>query len=116
MKDFGIISRVNRFSQLFKVLLFKVLLVTHAMAYCNGAFCLWTQQQAQLLRQGAWSGLDLENLIEEITSMGKREQRALGSYLRNVVMHLLKWQYQPQRSSTPVLNSNEFEKYLLMPQ
>ncbi len=66
----------------------------------NSDFYLWAQQQAQLLRQSAWSQLDLENLIEEIASMGKRERRALGSYLRNVIMHLLKWQYQPQRRST----------------
>ena len=63
-------------------------------------FYLWTQQQADLLRQGALSALDIENLIEEIESMGKRDRRAIGSYLRNVMMHLLKWQYQPQRRGT----------------
>ena len=63
-------------------------------------FYQWTQQQADLLRQGALSALDIENLIEEIESMGKRDRRAIGSYLRNVIMHLLKWQYQPQRRGT----------------
>lgn len=63
-------------------------------------FYQWTQQQAALLRQGALSALDVENLIEEIESMGKRDRRAIGSYLRNVIMHLLKWRYQPQRRGT----------------
>jgi len=67
------------------------------MVTYNADFYLWTQQQADLLRQGALSALDVENLIEEIESMGKRDRRAIGSYLRDVIMHLLKWHYQPQR-------------------
>lgn len=63
-------------------------------------FYQWTQQQADLLRQGALSALDVDNLIEEIESMGKRDRRAIGSYLRNVIMHLLKWRYQPDRRGT----------------
>jgi hypothetical protein len=60
-------------------------------------FYQWTQQQADLLRQGALSALDRENLAEEIESMGKSGQRAVESYLRNILLHLLKWQYQPER-------------------
>ena len=67
------------------------------MVTYHADFYLWTQQQANLLRQGALSALDVENLIEEIESMGKRDRRAIGSYLRDVIMHLLKWHYQPQR-------------------
>ena len=60
-------------------------------------FYQWTQQQADLLRKGALSDLDVEHLIEEIDSMGRRDKSALRSYLLNVAMHLLKWQYQPER-------------------
>lgn len=63
-------------------------------------FYQWTQQQAELLRQGALSVLDVDNLIEEIESMGRRDKSSVRSYLLNVVMHLLKWQYQPQRRGT----------------
>ena len=63
-------------------------------------FYLWTQQQADLLRQGAVSALDIENLIEEIEDMGASNRRSLGSFLELVIMHLLKWQYQPQRRGT----------------
>ena len=63
-------------------------------------FYLWTQQQAALLRQGALSALDIENLAEEVEDMGKSNRLALESYLSNVLMHLLKWQYQPERRGT----------------
>lgn len=62
-------------------------------------FYLWTQQQAALLRQGQFNrvDLDLDNIAEEIESMGRGETHSLGSYLQNVLMHLLKWRYQPER-------------------
>lgn len=60
-------------------------------------FYQWTQQQAALLRRGESNGvgLDWENIAEEIESMGKSNRLALESYLSNVIMHLLKWRYQP---------------------
>ena len=60
-------------------------------------FYQWTQQQAALLRQGLLSAVDATNLAEEVESMGKSGQRAVESYLRNTLLHLLKWQYQPER-------------------
>ena len=65
-------------------------------------FYLWTQQQAELVRQGEFNriDLDLENIAEEIESMGRREKHSIRSYLQNVLLHLLKWQYQPQRRGT----------------
>ncbi len=57
-------------------------------------FYSWAQQQAEALRAGRLSELDLENLAEEIESMGRSDRRALESHLRNVLMHLLKWKYQ----------------------
>jgi hypothetical protein len=58
-------------------------------------FYTWTQQQAALLREGKVHALDLVNLAEEIESLGKSDRRALGSHLEGLVMHLLKWYYQP---------------------
>jgi len=58
-------------------------------------FYTWTQEQAALLREGAVQELDLANLAEEIESLGKSERRALESHLEVLVLHLLKWQYQP---------------------
>ena len=60
-------------------------------------FYQWTQQQAALLRQGLLSAVDATNLAEEVESMGKKDRRAMGSHLRNILLHLLKWRYQPER-------------------
>jgi len=59
----------------------------------------WIQQQANVLRAGSFAALDLDNLIEEIESMGKSHQRALESRLEILLIHLLKWQFQPDRAA-----------------
>lgn len=64
---------------------------------CDQDFLQWTQQQAEYLRQGYWAGLDVENLVEELETLGRSEQRELGSYLQVLLMHLLKCQYQPEK-------------------
>lgn len=60
-------------------------------------FYQWTQQQAVLLRQGQFSQIDAENLAEEIESIGKSDRRAIWSHLTHILLHLLKWHYQPER-------------------
>ena len=62
-------------------------------------FYQWTKQQAQLIREHRFGELDLENLIEEVADMGSSERNGLTSHLKQLLMHLLKWQYQPQRQS-----------------
>lgn len=57
----------------------------------------WTQEQASLLRSGELAELDIEHLIEEIESMGRSERRQLTNRLELLLMHLLKWHYQPDR-------------------
>ena len=63
-------------------------------------FFTWTQEQAALLRDGKVDALDLANLAEEIESLGKSDRRALGSHVRGLVMHLLKWHAQPSGRQT----------------
>ncbi len=60
-------------------------------------FYSWTQEQAALLRAGRLTDLDIENLIEEIETMGRSEKRELESRLTVLLLHLLKWKYQPER-------------------
>lgn len=60
-------------------------------------FYAWTQEQAGLLRAGKLSTADLEHIAEEIESMGKTEKRELVSRLTVLLLHLLKWQFQPVR-------------------
>jgi hypothetical protein len=63
----------------------------------NNDFYGWTQEQAALLRAGQLNDLDIENLIEEIETMGRSEKRELESRLTVLLLHLLKWQYQEVR-------------------
>jgi hypothetical protein len=58
-------------------------------------FYAWTQEQARRLREGRLSELDLNNLAEEIESMGKQQRREMRNRLALLLLHLLKWQYQP---------------------
>ncbi len=62
-------------------------------------FALWSAEQGALLRAGKLDRLDRENLAEEIESLGRSERREIGSRLELLVLHLLKWQYQPGRRS-----------------
>jgi hypothetical protein len=57
----------------------------------------WTQEQAGLLRAGRLTDLDIENLIEEVETMGRSEKRELESRLTVLLLHLLKWKYQEVR-------------------
>lgn len=57
----------------------------------------WTQEQAAALRRGDFARLDVPNLIEEIESLGRSEERELESRLAQLLMHLLKWQHQPSK-------------------
>lgn len=63
----------------------------------------WTQEQAAALRRAARTRLDLPdpidfaNVAEEIESLGIAQLHALYSRYVVLLMHLLKWQYQPER-------------------
>ena len=65
----------------------------------NFDFYQWTQQQADFLRNRQTESIDWENLAEEIADMGRSEKRQLESRLEVLIMHLLKWQFQPNLRS-----------------
>lgn len=62
-------------------------------------FYAWTQKQVELLRQHQLDSLDINNLIEEIDSLGKQQQQELVNRLGVLLGHLLKWEYQPSKRS-----------------
>ncbi|HTT81375.1 MAG TPA: DUF29 domain-containing protein [Stellaceae bacterium] len=66
----------------------------NAAAY-DEDFYAWTQEQAQFVRAGQFPSLDIENLAEELESMGRSVRRELRNRLAILLMHLLKWEYQP---------------------
>lgn len=60
-------------------------------------FSKWVTDQAKFLKTGEFKKLDIDNLIEEIESLGRSEKRTLISYLENLLMHMLKVKFQPKK-------------------
>lgn len=57
----------------------------------------WTLDQAAAVRAGRFDLIDRENLAEEIEDLGKSEKREIESRLVQVLLHLIKWQFQPEK-------------------
>ena len=53
-------------------------------------FALWIEETVQKLKSGNFSELDLENLIDEVESLGRSQRKAVRSYLLRLLEHLLK--------------------------
>ncbi|APB32730.1 hypothetical protein GlitD10_0419 [Gloeomargarita lithophora Alchichica-D10] len=62
-------------------------------------FYLWLEQTAELLKTGKFEKLDVANLIEEIETMGRSEKKSIESNLEMILVHLLKYKYQPNKRS-----------------
>lgn len=60
-------------------------------------FVAWVERQATLLREGQFSELDRENLLEELEAMSSNVHHELRSRLIVLLADLLKCAYQPQR-------------------
>ena len=70
---------------------------------------VWGQEHINLLKQGRLNEIDIEHLIEEIEDMGRSQQHAIYNHQVNLIMHLLKWDYQNNIQShswkTSILNA-----------
>src|SRR6266852_2380963 len=62
-------------------------------------FAVWTAETARLLRAGRFDEVDIEHVAEEIEDMGKRDKRELHSRLTVLILHLLKWKWQPEKQT-----------------
>lgn len=62
-------------------------------------YAKWAERQAELLRRGETESLDLPNLAEEVADLSGSLRRALLSHIRNLLVHLLKVEFQPARRS-----------------
>ncbi|MDJ0535480.1 MAG: DUF29 domain-containing protein [Xenococcaceae cyanobacterium MO_207.B15] len=56
-------------------------------------FALWIEETVSNLRNKNFKALDLKNLIEEVESLGKNEQRSLKSFIRQILVHKFKLKY-----------------------
>ncbi len=62
-------------------------------------YVLWIEANLEHLKAGDYAQVDWANLIEEIEYISRTERRSLKSNLVIVLLHLLKWQYQPELRS-----------------
>ena len=58
-------------------------------------FALWIDETTKKLKSGDFSQIDVENLIEEVEALGKRDKRRLKSHLITLFEHALKRVYVP---------------------
>jgi hypothetical protein len=59
-------------------------------------FVRWLETTIEQLQVQDYANVDWAHLIEEIADMSKRERKRLKSNLIVILLHLLKWQYQPE--------------------
>ncbi len=71
---------------------------------------LWSERTVELLRQGRFDELDLENLIDEVGDLGRRERDRLISSIRLIMHHLLKWEHQPEKRSRSWIKTIQRER------
>jgi Domain of unknown function DUF29 len=72
----------------------------------------WSKEQAQLIRERRFDAIDLDNVAEEIESLGRTEFNRLESALRILLLHMLKWDHQPalrSRSWVPSIEAQRIE-------
>ncbi|MEH2080947.1 MAG: DUF29 domain-containing protein [Nostoc sp.] len=63
---------------------------------------LWLEATIELLKRKQFNQLDLENLIEELINLGKRDLAKSKGLLRQIIIHILLlqyWQIEYERSS-----------------
>jgi Domain of unknown function DUF29 len=60
----------------------------------------WLLKTIEQLRTKNFDNIDWEILLEELESLSGSERRELQNRLRILLMHLLKYQYQPERRSS----------------
>jgi hypothetical protein len=59
----------------------------------------WLEAMAELARDGRIKDLDLPNLAEYLSDMARRDRREVESRLVVLLLHLLKWDHQPDHRS-----------------
>jgi Domain of unknown function DUF29 len=77
-------------------------------------YCLWLDRTIQHLQTGEIDRLDIPALIEELQGMSNTEKNALESNLRILLLHLLKYRYQPhKRTNRWLFTLREHRKRIL---
>jgi Domain of unknown function DUF29 len=54
---------------------------------------LWLEETIKILKENRLDNLDIENLIEELESLSKKDKNRVSSFLEQIIRHLLLLQY-----------------------
>ena len=57
----------------------------------------WLEAMAELIRSDAHEELDYTHLAEYLSDMARRDRKEVTSRLVVLILHILKWEYQPNR-------------------
>ena len=58
----------------------------------------WLEEQIKILRQRKFENLDVENLIEELSALGRAEKSSVKSLVYQIMLHLLLIDYWKEES------------------
>ena len=59
----------------------------------------WALEQIELLKAGRVAEIDALNIAEELQDVSERQYNRLESALAIILLHMLKWDHQPERRS-----------------
>ena len=71
---------------------------------------LWLEETITLLKEKRFQYLDLNNLIEELEALGKRDKNAVASLLEQIIRHLLLLQYWTEEYE---MNGNHWQTEII---
>ena len=71
---------------------------------------LWLEETIILLKEKRFQYLDLNNLIEELEALGKRDKNAVASLLEQIIRHLLLLQYWTEEYE---MNGNHWQTEII---
>ena len=74
-------------------------------------FVAWAEEQARLLRAREYKALDIENIAEEIESLGRSDKRESINRMIVLIAHLLKCDYQPEHRSNSWLATIDEQRF-----
>lgn len=60
-------------------------------------FALWAAEQGALVRAAKFDRVDVENVAEELESLGRGDKYQIEHRMEVLLCHLLKWQFQPEK-------------------
>jgi Domain of unknown function DUF29 len=73
----------------------------------------WVEDQVALLKANEVGSIDASHITRELDDLGRSEFNKVVSALRVILLHLLKWDHQPERRSRSWANSVRIQRQRL---